>query len=283
MKFSKMHGLGNDFILVNATKEILPEDLSGLADKICEPRFGIGADGLIVLNNVDGADFSMRIFNSDGSEAEMCGNGIRCAAIFAREEGLTPKTKMSVATKAGLIKPEIIFGADDVPTAVRVDMGEPRLKSAEIPCGLPGDFLINREITANGETFFFTGVSMGNPHCVIFVDDVANFPVQVFGPVLENHVLFPAKANIEFVQVLAKNHLKMRVWERGCGETMACGTGACASVVAAFLNKKANRQVVIELLGGELIIDYNEDGKVYMTGPYAHVFDGDYAVDKKDK
>ncbi len=283
MKFSKMHGLGNDFILVNATKEILPEDLSGLADKICEPRFGIGADGLIVLNNVDGADFSMRIFNSDGSEAEMCGNGIRCAAIFAREEGLTPKTKMSVATKAGLIKPEIIFGADDVPTAVRVDMGEPRLKSAEIPCGLPGDSLINREITANGETFFFTGVSMGNPHCVIFVDDVANFSVQVFGPVLENHALFPAKANIEFVQVLAKNHLKMRVWERGCGETMACGTGACASVVAAFLNKKANRQVVIELLGGELIIDYNEDGKVYMTGPYAHVFDGDYAVDKKDK
>ena len=272
MRFRKMHGLGNDFVMVNGEAEKLPAEINSLAEAVCDRHLGVGADGLIIIdkNAAAGCDLRFRIYNSDGSEAEMCGNGIRCAAVFAREQGLTEKTKIVFDTKAGKVIPQITG------EAVRVNMGPPHLAPAEIPALFDGQQVVSRPLTVGGLSFDCTLVSMGNPHCVIFVDDVDNFPVGEIGPRVEKHSLFPAKINAHFVQKVAQDRLRLRVWERGCGQTLACGTGACATAVAAALNGITGRKVQIELVCGSLFIEWNaDDNCVYMTGPATSVFDGE--------
>ena len=272
MRFRKMHGLGNDFVMVNGDTEKLPVAVGSLAEAVCDRHLGVGADGLIIIDKqaACGCDLRFRIYNSDGSEAEMCGNGIRCAAVFAREQGLTDKTKIVFDTKAGQVIPEITG------EAVRVNMGQPRLAPAEIPALFNGKQVVSRALTVGGMSFDCTLVSMGNPHCVIFVEDVDNFPVTEIGPRVEKHSAFPAKINAHFVQKIGENRLRLRVWERGCGVTLACGTGACATAVAAVLNGLTDRKVEIELVCGSLFIEWSEDDNcVYMTGPATCVFDGE--------
>lgn len=275
MQFSKWHGLGNDFIFVYALEEEL-STYSGLAEKMCDRHFGIGADGLIVLLPGRTTDFIMRIFNSDGSEAEMCGNAIRCAARYVHEAKLTQKTKITFETHAGIITPEIL-NMDGPEALVRVDMGEPRTKRSLIPMTGNGDDLaINLPLEVGSATYRITGVSVGNPHCVIFVEDVSKIDLPAIGPLIENHPLFPKKTNVEFVQILDETRLRMRVWERGAGITLACGTGASSVLVAAVLNGKAQRKASVELDGGTLFIEWAADNHVYMSGPATLVFHGEY-------
>lgn len=274
MNFVKMHGLGNDFILINAMEEKIPGDLPYFAKKICDRRFGVGGDGVIFILPSEKADLRMQILNSDGSEPEMCGNGIRCFAVLAYEKRLINKPDLEVETLAGIIKPQIIFDADGSIKGVKVDMGEPRLIPREIPLNIPGERAINEVIQVNSKTFNYTAVSMGNPHCVIFVDDTDNTPVQEIGSLIEKHALFPKKTNVEFVEVINPKEVKMRVWERGAGETLACGTGTCATVVACVLNKKTKREVKVHLLGGDLDIEWAADNHVFMSGPAVKVFEG---------
>jgi len=276
--FTKWHGLGNDFVIVNGFTEKI-NDYSQVAVKVCDRHFGIGADGLVLVLPSKIADFQMRIFNSDGSEAEMCGNVTRCVARYVYEYGLTDKTKITIETKAGLIKPELIFNNGSL-TTIKVDMGEPRLKRGEIPMvGNADEAVICAPLKINDVIYNITCVSMGNPHCVIFVDDIAGVDLAVVGPKIETHELFPRKTNVEFVQVQSKEKMRMRVWERGAGITMACGTGACATLVAAVLNNKTERQATIDLDGGQLIIEWGEDNHVYMSGPAVEVFRGEYILD----
>lgn len=276
--FSKWHGLGNDFVIVDGFKEHI-QNYEQLAPKVCDRHFGIGADGLVVLLPSDTADFRMRIFNSDGSEAEMCGNVTRCMAKYVYENAMTAKTKITIETKAGLIKPELIFSGETIST-IKVDMGEPRLQRGQIPMtGESNDGAVNVPLSAGDGIYAITAVSMGNPHCVIFVEDLDAIDLAYIGPKLETHPAFPKKTNVEFVQVLSPQRLRMRVWERGAGVTMACGTGACASLVAGVLNEKANRQAVFELDGGELQIEWAADNHVYMAGPAAEVFRGQYMAE----
>lgn len=275
MKFTKWHGIGNDFVIINGY-DIQLNDYPKAAIEICDRHFGIGADGLVTVLPSDKADFKMRIFNSDGSEAEMCGNVTRCVARYVYENGLTAKTQITLETLAGIIKPELIIDQGEV-TAVRVDMGEPRLKRGQIPMGGNVDEeAVGIPLEVDGITYQMTGVSVGNPHCIIFVDDVSAINLSVTGPKIENHPLFPRKTNVEFVQVLDRRNLRMRVWERGSGITMACGTGASSTLVAAVLNGKADRQAAIILDGGKLFIEWGEDNHVYMTGPAIEVFRGEY-------
>ena len=281
LNFIKMHGLGNDFIMVEDLKEKLSEQsLSKLAVELCDRKFGIGADGLVLILPSTKADIRMRIFNPDGSEPEMCGNAIRCFGKLAWEEGLVTKTDITVETLAGIIKPQLTLKGDDI-EAIRVDMGEPILKREKIPMSGTGTSpVIGEEIIINsGQGFKFTAVSMGNPHCIIFVDDVEDIPLIQWGPELEKHNLFPRKTNVEFVQVLTPEHVKMRVWERGAGETLACGTGACATAVASILNDKTGRKVKVSLARGDLDIEWSEDNnRVYMTGPATKVFTGQVKI-----
>lgn len=281
LNFIKMHGLGNDFIMVEDLKEKLSEQsLSKLAVELCDRKFGIGADGLVLILPSTKADIRMRIFNPDGSEPEMCGNAIRCFGKLAWEEGLVTKTDITVETLAGIIKPQLTLKGDDI-EAIRVDMGEPILKRENIPMSGTGTSpVIGEEIIINsGQGFKFTAVSMGNPHCIIFVDDVEDIPLIQWGPELEKHNLFPRKTNVEFVQVLTPEHVKMRVWERGAGETLACGTGACATAVASILNDKTGRKVKVSLARGDLDIEWSEDNnRVYMTGPATKVFTGQVKI-----
>lgn len=281
LNFIKMHGLGNDFIMVEDLKEKLSEQsLSKLAVELCDRKFGIGADGLVLILTSTKADIRMRIFNPDGSEPEMCGNAIRCFGKLAWEEGLVTKTDITVETLAGIIKPQLTLKGDDI-EAIRVDMGEPILKRENIPMSGTGTSpVIGEEIIINsGQGFKFTAVSMGNPHCIIFVDDVEDIPLIQWGPELEKHNLFPRKTNVEFVQVLTPEHVKMRVWERGAGETLACGTGACATAVASILNDKTGRKVKVSLARGDLDIEWSEDNnRVYMTGPATKVFTGQVKI-----
>ncbi len=275
MRFVKMHGCGNDFVMFNGFQEAPIEKPGVLAAAVCRRGFGIGADGLILCLPAKNGDFEMRIFNVDGSEAEMCGNGIRCAAIFAQQQGITDKNELEVVTKAGIIRPKIIKNTPKE-KLVRVDMGKPHLKGVEIPCTLKGDRLLEQPIEVGEEDYLFSAVSMGNPHCVIFIDGkVAKFPVTTVGPKIEAHPYFPAKTNVEFVEVMDDHNVKMRVWERGCGETLACGTGACATAVAAILSGRCQDYVYVELNGGTLEIEYQEGGRVYMTGPVEKVFSGE--------
>ncbi|MEM3733148.1 MAG: diaminopimelate epimerase [Candidatus Bathyarchaeia archaeon] len=271
MKFWKMHGLGNDYIVIDDRKELIknPEEK---ARKLCRRRFSIGADGLILLQNpvYNDADLKMRIFNKDGSEAEMCGNGIRCAAKFCYEAGILKKEELNIETKAGLRKVWLKI-EDKKVKEVKVNMGKPIFERKLIPVLGEGTF-INEEIKVGDNVFQATCVSMGNPHCVIFVNNLEKFPVRELGPKIETYPLFPNRMNVEFVEVLNKNVLKVRVWERGCGETLACGTGACASAVISNLLNKTDKEVLVKLKGGGLKIKVNNE--VLMSGPVAKVFEG---------
>lgn len=279
MEFVKMHGLGNDFIIVRVSSFEEVEMIKPYAKSLCHRHFGIGADGLVAIGRDEKADVFMRIFNADGSEAEMCGNAIRCVAKLAYEEKIVEKNIILVHTLAGLRKAEIILASDDRVQAVKVDMGEPVLKRRNIPMDGEGEVVGIRSGVSTGK-IEFTAISMGNPHCVVFVEDVASFPITTLGPEIENHSLFPARTNAEFVQVLNEKEMIMRVWERGAGITLACGTGACASVVAAVLNGKTGRQVTVHLDGGDLFIEWDrEDNHVYMTGAAEFVFWGKIDLD----
>lgn len=277
MQFTKVQGLGNDFVMVDASSEKLPQDLSKLARQVCDRNFGIGADGLVILWPSDRADIRMQIINADGSEAEMCGNAMRCVGKYVYEKGIIKKKEIQVETKAGIIVPEVKVEGGLV-TAVRVNMGKPKLDRKDIPMEGPSGKVIEENLKVGEHNFKITAVSMGNPHCVIFVSDVDAVPVTHWGPRIENHSAFPQKTNVEFVQVLNRSEVRMRVWERGAGPTMACGTGACATVVAAHLRGLTDRNVSVHLLGGTLDIEWSEDDNVYMTGPAEVVFTGDYPL-----
>lgn len=275
LKFCKMHGCGNDFIMVNGFCEQLPADRGSLAERLCNRHFGIGADGLITLEPEEGYDFRMHIYQPDGSEAEMCGNGSRCAALFARQQGICKADELNIATLAGLIRPAILE-ANETSGLVRVDMGAPRFAARNIPCTIPGDTVLEQPVEVSGREFRFSAVSMGNPHAVIFLDvPPQQFAVTTYGPLLEQHEIFPAKTNVEFAQVLDKHTINMRVWERGVGETLACGTGACACAAAAILTGRAEAPVTVKLTGGDLQIAWEQGDSMFMTGPAEVSFFGE--------
>lgn len=277
MQFTKWHGLGNDFVIINSETEHI-SDYRRQALAVCDRHFGIGADGLVVLSPSAIADFKMQIFNSDGSEADMCGNATRCVARYLYETGLTDKTTITLDTLAGIITPELIFDQDTLVT-VKVDMGEPKLTRGEIPMtGNADDKAIAAAIEIDGQTYRFTALSMGNPHCVIFVDDAAAVDLAAIGPKLETHPLFPRKTNVEFIEVIDRQTLRMRVWERGAGITKACGTGASAAVVAAVLNGHTDRQATVKLDGGDLFIHWADNNHIYKSGPAVEVFRGEYLL-----
>lgn len=275
IEFAKYHGLGNDFILIDNRSSSEPVVTPEQAVKLCDRNFGIGADGVIfALPGQDGTDYTMRIFNSDGSEPEMCGNGIRCLAGFLADlEGNTHQSGLyRIHTLAGVITPQIRGNGQ-----VRVDMGVPKLLAAEIPTTLvsTNEKVIDQPLEVAGQTWSVTCVSMGNPHCITFVEDVAAVPLETIGPQFEHHPAFPQRTNTEFIQVVRRSHLKMRVWERGAGATLACGTGACASLVAGVLTGKCDRTATVELPGGCLEIEWSAvDPRLYMTGPAERVFTG---------
>jgi diaminopimelate epimerase len=273
MDFVKMHGLGNDFVIVEANSWDDADQLQKYAQFICDRHFGIGADGLIITGPDAEMDIFMRIFNSDGSEPEMCGNGIRCVARYAYDKGWVKNNNISVRTLAGARYPQVEASGGKAVT-VRVDMGQPILERSQIPMLGDGSTVKVLLPTEQGE-FEITAVSMGNPHCIIFVDDISKIPVSSWGSMIETNSMFPAKTNVEFIQVLARDEIIMRVWERGAGITMACGTGACATLVAAVLNNFSDRKATIHLLGGDLLIEWNEaNNHVYMTGPAEYAFYG---------
>ena len=272
MNFSKWQGLGNDFVIV--VVEVNGDmDFSERAEEVCDRNFGIGADGLVSIRPRGGDEFDMRIFNSDGSEAEMCGNVTRCVALHIRKHGLSMASEYVLHTKAGLIKVRI--NQDET---VRVDMGCPRLKRGDIPMmGVADELAIDSDVEVRGEIFRGTAVSMGNPHFVIFVPQIGKIDLEKSGAMLETAPAFPRKANIEFAKVLDRRTVRMRVWERGCGVTMACGTGACATALAGYLTGRTDSKVKVILDGGELEIEYDEEiGHIFMTGPAREVFSGTY-------
>ena len=274
IKFTKMQGLGNDYVYIDAINQKI-EDESSLAKFVSNRHFGIGSDGLILICKSNVADFKMRMFNSDGSEAEMCGNGIRCVAKFVYDKNLTNKTTLTVETLAG-IKQLKLNTKDGKVETVRVDMGEPIFEPEKIPVNSKESPVKNLKLKAEDKEFKFTCVSMGNPHAITFVENVEKFDVEKYGKKLEIDPAFPKKTNVEFIQIVDKEHIKMRVWERGAGETLACGTGASASVIACVLNNLTKRKATVELLGGNLEIEWNEeDNHVYMTGPAVTVFEGE--------
>ncbi|GBR75939.1 diaminopimelate epimerase [Candidatus Termititenax persephonae] len=272
MNFVKLEGLGNDFILCDALKEDLGSiDFRQLAPKLCNRHFGIGADGLLIVRKSDKADFQMQIINPDGSEPQMCGNGIRCFARYVYEN-YAQKSLISVETLAGIILPVL----DPKNNIIEVDMGEPRLRPELIPANVDGGQMLDRPLQVLDKTWAVTAVSMGNPHGVIFVEDIKAVSVGVYGAELERHEVFPEKANIEFCQVVNRGEINMRVWERGAGETLACGTGACAAVVAGVLTGRLDRDVSVHLAGGDLRISWDvEDNHVFMAGPAYEVFRGE--------
>ena len=277
MKFTKMHGCGNDYVYVNLFEEQL-DNPAEVSIKVSDRHFGIGSDGLITIGPSDKADFRMHIYNADGSEAEMCGNGIRCVAKYVYDHKLTDKTEITVETGAGVLT-LILYPENGKVQQVRVDMGEPILTPADIPVVSQNDKVINEPIEVGGKTWNMTCVSMGNPHAVVFVDDTASFPLETYGPLFENHERFPKRTNTEFVQVISRTEANMRVWERGSAETWACGTGTCASVMACILNGKTEDKVLVHLRGGDLTIEYDRaSNHVFMTGPATEVFSGEIEV-----
>ena len=276
MKFTKMQGIGNDYVYVNCLQETI-ENPSELAKKISDRHDGVGSDGLIMINPSDKADFEMEMYNADGSRGEMCGNGIRCVAKYVYDYGLTDKTSISVETLAG-IKYLDLTVEDGKVVLVKVDMGKPMLRPEEVPVVSEKEEVIDEPITVDGQEYRMTCVSMGNPHAVVFIDqDVKEFPLETVGVKFENHERFPKRVNTEFVNVLDRHTAQMRVWERGSGETLACGTGACAVAVACALNGLTEDEVTVKLLGGDLQIKWDrEKNTVYMTGPAEVVFDGEW-------
>lgn len=273
-KFSKWQGCGNDFVLFDCLDNPLA-DYSELAKKVCDRHYGIGADGILIVEPSSVADFRMRIINTDGSEAEMCGNGIRCFARYLYDNRLVTKEEFTVETGAGILVPRIIKENNEV-IGVRVDMGEPHLLGEEIPViGYDGKRVISEPLQVEGNTYEMTCVSMGNPHCVIFVDDAEKFPIEKLGTKFEHHSAFPKKTNTEFVQIIDKGHVRMRVWERGAAITLACGTGSCATAVACILNGKTDRNIEVALDGGKLNIEWADNNHVFMTGEAKLVFTGE--------
>lgn len=278
MKFTKMQGAGNDYVYVNCFEEQV-NDPATIAQKVSNRNFGIGSDGLILIMPSTVADVRMRMFNSDGSESEMCGNGIRCVAKYAYDHGIVAKKEITAETGAGILTLQLFTNGADKVEKVRVNMGEPRLKRQEIPMlGDGPERVVDEPLNILHSTFKITCVSMGNPHCVIFVDDVENFPVDKYGPLIENHELFPRRTNVEFVQVISRKEVRQRTWERGAGETLACGTGASAVTVACVLNGLTERSIVNHLSGGDLEMEWPENGPVFMTGPAVEVFTGEIAL-----
>lgn len=273
MKFTKMQGIGNDYIYINCFEQKV-EHPSELSVKLSERHFGIGSDGIILIEPSEIADCRMDIYNADGSQARMCGNGIRCVGKYVYERGIAKKDVLKVDTMSGIKTLQLTI-QDDIVTSVTVDMGKPSLDAGALPVSLRAGEIVDEPIMVDGSECRITCVSMGNPHCVLFVDDVSKIEIENIGPKLENHKIFPQKANVEFIQVVNKNEINMRVWERGSGETWACGTGACAAVVACAVNKKTLRSVRVHLKGGDLEINWDEKtGCVFMKGPAAFVFDG---------
>lgn len=274
MQFTKYTGLGNDFVFLGGKTALSVQDPFSLAVQMCDRRFGVGADGLVLLLPSDKADVRMRIINSDGSEAEMCGNASRCVALHMFTRGLADKKQISLDTLAGIIRTDII---DLDKKFVRVDMGQPRLTRGLIPMtGAADERAVNVPLDVNGTQIFGTAVSMGNPHFVTFVENAQTAPVAELGPLLEKHPAFPRKTNVEFVQVLDDKTVRMRVWERGAGITSACGTGACATAAACVLNGKTGPRVTVKLDGGDLLIEWPEHKNIFMTGPAREVFTGDW-------
>ena len=277
MKFTKMQGLGNDYVYVNCFQEKI-ENPSEVAKYVSDRHFGIGSDGLIMINPSKVADFEMEMYNADGSRGEMCGNGIRCVAKYVYDYGLTDKTSISVETLGG-IKYLDLTVKDGKVALVKVDMGRPELKPENIPIIAEGDRVVNEPIVVDQMKYRMTGVSMGNPHAVVYMDDVKGLDIEKIGPKFENHERFPKRINTEFARVIDRQTVEMRVWKRGSGETLACGTGACAVAVSSILNGLTDHKVTIQLLGGDLQIEWDQEAdKVYMTGPAATVFDGEIDI-----
>ena len=273
MKFTKMHGLGNDYVYVDTFEQSVP-DPAAMAIAVSRPHFGVGADGLVLIGPSTEADYAMRMFNADGSEGEMCGNAVRCIGKYVHDRGLTAKTRVTLATRGGIKTLELQLQGGSV-EQVTVDLGEPALGPASLPVTLAGAQVLNHPLSIDGQTHHISCVSMGNPHAVIFVDDPQAVDVHGIGRQIEHHPLFPKRTNVEFVRVRRRDLLEMRVWERGSGETLACGTGAAASLVAAVLNGLADRSAVVQLTGGELHVHWDaRDNHVYQTGPATFVFDG---------
>lgn len=273
-----MQGAGNDYVYVNCFVEHV-ENPQQLAVQVSNRNFGIGSDGLILIMPSDTADVRMRMFNSDGSESEMCGNGIRCVAKYAFDHGIVDKTEITAETGAGILTLKLVPGSDGKIEKVRVNMGLPRLTRGEIP--MTGDAalkVVSEPLTVLDRTFQITCASMGNPHCVIFVEDVKNFPVATYGPLIENHELFPRRTNVEFVEIISRTEVRQRTWERGAGETLACGTGSSAVTAACVLNGLTEKKILNHLSGGDLEMEWAEDGSIYMTGPAVEVFSGEIMV-----
>lgn len=276
MKFTKMHGCGNDYIYVDGSKEQIPaEDKPELVKRLSDRHFGIGGDGVIFINSSKEADFEMEMYNMDGTRAEMCGNGIRCVAKYVHDKGLIDQRNISIVS-CGKVKYLELNVENGKVSTVKVNMGSPILRASDIPVVADSEEVIAERIEVGEEIYEMTCVSMGNPHAVVFLEDVVSLPIEKIGPLFENHVRFPKRTNIEFVKVLDSETIEMRVWERGTGETLACGTGACASVVACILNGLTGEQVTVKLLGGNLQIRWDRDENlVYMTGPATTVFEGE--------
>ena len=266
LRFTKMHGCGNDFVFIDCLNGE-KRDLEKLAKRLCDRRFGIGADQLLTVHPSKIADFKMEIYNADGGQVEMCGNGIRCFAKYVHAHGLTQKKELQVETLAGIIRPRLVGDL------VEVDMGEPILEGRKIPVNADGK-IVNRPLEVDGRTYSVTCVSMGNPHCVLYLDDPDSLDLEKLGPRFEHHPFFPKRVNTEFIKVLGPAEIRMRVWERGAGETWACGTGACAAAVAGALTGNSGRKVTVHLRGGDLLIEWRENNRVYMTGGAEEVFQG---------
>ena len=277
MKFTKMHGCGNDYIYVNCLEETV-NNPSEVAKVLSDRHFGIGSDGLILIKPSKIADFQMEMYNADGSESAMCGNGVRCIAKYVYDYGLTDKTKIELETKAGIKYLDLKI-EDGKVAMVTVDMGSPILEGKKVPVALDMEQVVAEPITVDEKEYEFTAVSMGNPHAVMFVDSTEEVEIEKIGPKFELHEMFPEKVNAEFIQILDRKRINMRVWERGTGETLACGTGACASVVACVLNGLTDNEVFVHLLGGDLLVRYDQkQNKVFMTGPATVVFDGEVDI-----
>lgn len=275
MKFTKMHGIGNDYIYINGFEEQV-QNPGELSIRLSDRHKGVGSDGLVMILPSSKADFRMQMFNADGSEAEMCGNAARCIGKYVYEKGLTNKTELTLETLAGIKTLQLFLDDDNNVVSVTVDMGNPELEPSKIPTTLPGKQIVNFPVSFDGVNYHITCVSMGNPHTVIFTQNIATLDIETIGKKIENAPIFPRRTNVEFIEIIDKGRIKMRVWERGSGETMACGTGACASVVAGVLNELVSRKATVELLGGNLEIEWNEnDDHVYLTGPAETVFEGE--------
>ena len=279
MRFTKMHGAGNDYVYINCFDEPVPADIPSTAIAISDRHTGVGGDGLVLIGPSEVADARMRMFNADGSESEMCGNAIRCVAKYVSDRGIARKPELKIETGRGVLTMQLFTGTGGKVEQVTVNMGAPILESARIPTTLPGDPPTNAKLDVAGMTIDVTCVSMGNPHCVTFVDEVNDDWVLRVGPQIERHPAFPRRENAEFIQVVSRDEFLMRVWERGSGETLACGTGACASAVAGVLTGRTNRTVTAHLRGGDLKLEWAVSGDVFMTGPATEVFSGEWNRD----